>query len=67
MTAVFTLAANFSLNSDNSLREYHVEVITYDGESVPLYIEARSESEAQSKAAAMVDDADYIMVHGCMA
>lgn len=67
MTAVFSLAANFSHNSDNSLSEYHVEVITYDGESVPLYIEARSECEAQDIAASMVDDADYIMVHGRIA
>lgn len=42
--------------------EYMVEVITFDNESVIIFVEARNESEAMDLAAAQVDNADYAMV-----
>ena len=41
-----------------------IEVITFDGESEIVYVEANSPEEAQAKAAAEVPDADYTMVQG---
>ena len=53
-----------SLNSNNNLMEYMIEVITFDGESEIVYVEAENAEEAQAKAAAEVPDADYTMVQG---
>lgn len=64
MTHVINYSAVSSLNADNVLREYMVEVITFDGESETVYVEAYSEDEAQDKAAAEVENADYTMVQG---
>lgn len=64
MTHVINYSAASSLNADNVLREYMVEVITFDGESETVYVEAYSEDEAQDKAAAEVENADYTMVQG---
>ena len=62
----YTAAA--SLNSNNNLMEYMIEVITFDGESEIVYVEAENAEEAQAKAAAEVPDADYTMVQGsCVA
>ena len=47
----------------NELKEYQVEVITFDGESETVYVEAYNEDEASNKAAAQVDNADYVMVY----
>ena len=58
----YTAAA--SLNSNNKLMEYMIEVITFDGESEIVYVEAENAEEAQAKAAAEVPDADYTMVQG---
>ncbi len=58
----YTAAA--SLNSNNNLMEYMIEVITFDGESEIVYVEAENAEEAQAKAAAEVPDADYTMVQG---
>ena len=58
---------NSSLNSNRSLKDYSVEVITFDGESITVEVEARSAEEAQEIAAAQVDDVDYTMVQGCYA
>ena len=58
----YTTAA--SLNSNNNLMEYMIEVITFDGESEIVYVEAENAEEAQAKAAAEVPDADYTMVQG---
>ena len=44
----YTAAA--SLNADNNLREYMIEVINFDGESEIVYVEADSAEEAQAKA-----------------
>ena len=64
MTAVFSFSASASFNESNELREYQVEVITFDGESEIVYVEAYDEYEAQEIAASMVADADYTMVQG---
>ena len=64
MTHVMNYTAAASLNSNNNLMEYMIEVITFDGESEIDYVEANSAEEAQAKAAAEVPDADYTMVHG---
>ena len=66
MTYVMNIAAA-SLNSNNSLKFWTIEVITYDQESVIVEVEARTAEEAQAKAADEVDNADYTMVQGCFA
>ena len=64
MTHVMNYTAASSLNDNNRLMEYMVEVITFDGESEIAYVESNSAEEAQAKAAAEVPDADYTMVQG---
>ena len=64
MTHVMNYTAATSLNSNNNLMEYMIEVITFDGESEIVYVEAENAEEAQAKAAAEVPDADYTMVQG---
>ena len=49
--------------NSNGLKEYQVEVITVDGESETVYVEAYNEDEASNKAAAQVGNADYTMVY----
>ena len=49
--------------NSNELKEYQVEVITFDGESETVYVEAYNEVEASNKAAEQVGDADYTMVY----
>lgn len=66
MTHVMNYTAAASQN-ENILMEYMVEVITFDGESEIVYVEAYSEDEAQMKAAAEVPNADYTMIQGCWA
>ena len=56
-----------SLNSNRKLKYFSVEVITFDGESYTVEVEARSADEAQEIAASMYDDVDYTMVQGCFA
>lgn len=56
-----------SLNSNRKLKYFSVEVITFDGESYTIEVEARSAEEAQEIAASQVEDADYTMVQGCFA
>lgn len=67
MTVVFPNSKFFSYSSDNELREYQVEVITYDGDSETVYVEAADADEAQVMAASMVANADYTMVQCCTA
>ena len=50
-------------DNSNELKEYQVEVITFDGESETVYVEAYNEDEASNKAAAQVGNADYTMVY----
>ncbi len=45
------------------MKEYQVEVITFDGDSQTVYVEARNEEEASDRAADMVGNADYTMVY----
>ena len=40
-----------------------MEVITFDGESETVYVEAYNEAEASNMAAAQVGNADYTMVY----
>lgn len=49
--------------NSNELKEYQVEVITFDGESEMVYVEAYNEDEASNMAAAQVGNADYVMVY----
>lgn len=64
MTAVFSNSNFFSSNYNDELRIFTIEVITYDGESEIMEIEAMTADEAQAIAAAQVEDADYTMVQG---
>ncbi len=64
MTAVFSNSAFFALNSNDELRIFTVEVITFDGDSEIVEVEAYDADEAQAQAAALVDNADYTMVQG---
>lgn len=57
-----TYVSCISLDTNRRLKEYQVEVITFDGESEIVYVIARTADEAQEKAAAQVPDADYTMV-----
>lgn len=66
MTHVMNIFDSF-LNSNRKLKYYSVEVITFDGESISVEVEARSAEEAQEIAASQVDDVDYTMVQGCYA
>lgn len=59
-----TYVSCISLDTNRRLKEYQVEVITFDGESEIVYVVARTSEEAQEKAAAQVPDADYTMVQG---
>lgn len=56
-----------SLNSNRKLKYYSVEVITFDGESISVEVEARTAEEAQEIAASQYDNVDYTMVQGCFA
>ena len=56
-----------SLNSNNSLKFWTIEVVTFDGESYTVEVEGRSAEEAQEMAADEVGNADYTMVQGCFA
>ena len=59
-----TYVSCISLDTNRRLKEYQVEVITFDGESEIVYVIARTADEAQEKATAQVPDADYTMVQG---
>ena len=53
---------DFDANENsNELKEYQVEVVTFDGESETVYVEAYNEAEASNRAAALVGNADYTM------
>ena len=59
-----TYVSCISLDTNRRLKEYQVEVITFDGESEIVYVIPGTADEAQEKAAAQVPDADYTMVQG---
>ena len=64
MTYVMNIAAA-SLNSNNALKFWTIEVITFDNESIIVEVEARTAEEAQEIAASLHEDVDYTMVQGC--
>ncbi|MDE6008101.1 MAG: hypothetical protein K2G90_02725 [Muribaculaceae bacterium] len=51
-----------SPDTDNRLRFFSVEVITFDGDSQTVEVEARNAEEAQNIAASEVGNVDYTMV-----
>ena len=53
-----------SLDSNRKLKNYTVEVITFDGESYIEEVEAHDADEAQAIAASLHEDVDYTMVQG---
>jgi len=65
---------NSSLNSNLNLKYFSVEVITFDGDSNTVEVEARNADEAQEPsarrpngrqiAASQFDNVDYTMVQG---
>lgn len=57
--------STISLPTNRKMKFFSVEVITFDGESYSEEIEARDPEEAQQIAAALYDEVDYTMVHGC--
>ena len=67
MTYVSTNIFGSSLNSNRENKYFTVEVITFDGDSNIVEIEARDEDEAQEIAASQFKDVDYTMVQGCFA
>lgn len=64
MTAVFSNSNFFSSNYNNELRNFTIEVVTFDGESEYFEIEAEDANEACNIATSMVENADYAMVQG---
>ena len=54
-----------SLNSNNALKFWTIEVITFDNESIIVEVEARTAEEAQEIAASLHDEVDYTMVQSC--
>ena len=56
-----------SLNSNRKLKYFSVEVITFDGDSITVEVEARSADEAQEIAASQFDNVDYTMIQSCFA
>lgn len=56
-----------TLNSNRKYKYYSVEVITFDGDSFTVEVEARDAEEAQEIAASQVDNVDYTMVQSCFA
>ena len=65
MTHISQFSAMGFQNTGKSrkLKEFQVEVITFDGESETVYVEARDEAEASAKAADLVGNADYTLVY----
>lgn len=59
--------SNFSLLNeiaDNTIKYYQVQVVTFDGESEIVEVDAHSETEAVELAAELVTEADYAFVIG---
>lgn len=62
MTHVMNFSEAATLNADNTLKVFMVEVVTFDDEIHTEYVEACNADEAQDIAAAIVPNADYTMV-----
>lgn len=67
MTAIYQFSTTPAHATSKSIKEYQIEVITFDGESVIEYVEAHSEEEAIEIALSNVENADYAMVQGIYA
>lgn len=67
MTYVSTNIFGSSLNSNRKNKYFTVEVITFDGDSITVEVEARSADEAQEIAASQFDNVDYTMIQSCFA
>ncbi len=67
MTYVSTNIFGSSSTPTAKNKYFTVEVITFDGDSNTVEIEARDEYEAQEIAASQFEDVDYTMVQGCFA
>lgn len=67
MTAIYQFSTTPAPATRKSIKEYQIEVITLDGESVIEYVEAHSEEEAIEIALSNVENADYAMVQGIYA
>lgn len=67
MTYVSTNIFGSSLNNNRRNKYFTVEVITFDGDSYLVEVEARNADEAQEIAASQFEDVDYTMVQGCFA
>ena len=64
MTHVINTSAS-SYARTKAAKFYMIEIVTYDGDSFTVEVEAHSEAEAQELAAADYDNVDYTMVQGC--
>lgn len=65
MTHVSNIFAS-SLDSDRKPKYYSVEVITFDGDSYTVEVEAYDADEAQEIAASQFENVDYTMVQSCV-
>ncbi len=63
MTHISQLADRFDYAPYSEMKEYQVEVVTFDDEHETVTVEAASAEEASSIAAEMVGNADYTMVY----
>lgn len=63
MTHISQLADRFDYAHYSEMKEYQVEVVTFDDEHETVTVEAASAEEASSIAAEMVGNADYTMVY----
>lgn len=54
---------SYAYSNSNEMNEYQVEVVTFDGDSEIVTVEAHNENEASEKAAEMVGNADYTIVY----
>ena len=61
MTAIHSTSSFFTFTAEE-LRIYTIEVVTFDGDSHIIEIEAESAEEACEIAASQIEDADYTMV-----
>ncbi len=67
MTYVAQFSRFSSPSSDETYKEYQVEIVTFDGDSYFETIEAASEEEAAEIAAGMVGNTDFVMIQGVVA
>ena len=61
--SLFATMNSFENDYNDEVIEYQVEVVTFDGETEIVFVEAHNEQEAADKAAEMVENADYTMVY----